>query len=60
MKNISTDSIDSTRHVFFMPEGKEEEVTANVDKFGDSYARDTTVDELKDVRTPLSARTDFE
>ena len=28
---------------------REEEITANVDKFSDSYARDTTVDELKDV-----------
>ncbi|KAI2728363.1 hypothetical protein CBS147354_2283 [Penicillium roqueforti] len=37
------------RHMFFMTEDKEEEVTANVDKFMDSYARDTTVDELKDV-----------
>ncbi|CAL5871082.1 uncharacterized protein PFLUO_LOCUS5328 [Penicillium psychrofluorescens] len=37
------------RHMFFMTQGKEEEVTANTDQFMDSYARDTTVDELKDI-----------
>jgi hypothetical protein len=42
-------SIDFYRHMFFMTEEKEEEVAANVDKFMDSYARDTTVNELKDV-----------
>lgn len=35
--------------MFFMTEEKEEEVAANVDKFMDSYARDATVNELKDV-----------
>lgn len=44
--------IDFYRHMFFMTEDKEEEVAANVDKFMDSYARDTTVDELKDVWHP--------
>lgn len=44
------------RHMFFMTQGKEEEVTANTDQFMDSYARDTTVDELKDVRDfPIKA-----
>lgn len=38
--------------MFFMTEDNEEEVAANVDKFMDSYARDTTVDELKDVWDP--------
>jgi DNA ligase-4 len=38
--------------MFFMTEEKEEEVAANVDKFMDSYARDTTVNELKDVGRP--------
>ncbi|KAJ5832214.1 Nucleic acid-binding OB-fold [Penicillium riverlandense] len=37
------------RHMFFTAEGKEAEVTANTDRFMDSYARDTTVDELKDI-----------
>ncbi|KAJ5783003.1 Nucleic acid-binding OB-fold [Penicillium paradoxum] len=37
------------KHMFFMTEGTEEEVTANVDKFMDSYTRDTTVDELTDI-----------
>lgn len=44
--------IDFYRHMFFMTEDKEEEVAANVDKFMDSYARDTTVNELKDVWHP--------
>jgi DNA ligase-4 len=35
--------------MFFIMEDREEEITANVDKFSDSYARDTTADELKDV-----------
>ena len=35
--------------MFFTTEDKEEEIAANADPFMDSYARDTTVDELKDV-----------
>lgn len=38
--------------MFFTMEDKEEEISVNVDPFMDSYARDTTVDELKDVRCP--------
>jgi DNA ligase-4 len=30
-------------------EDKEEEIAANVDKYMDSYARDTNVDELNEV-----------
>lgn len=41
--------IDFYRHMFFMREDEEEEVVANVDQFMDSYARDTTVEELKEV-----------
>lgn len=36
--------------MFFTTEGKQEETESNIDQFNDSYARDTTVDELKDVR----------
>lgn len=39
----------ASRHMFFVTEDREDEITANVDKFADSYARDTTMDELKDV-----------
>ncbi|KAJ5101780.1 Nucleic acid-binding OB-fold-containing protein [Penicillium alfredii] len=37
------------RHMFFVMEDKKDEITGNVDLFMDSYARDTTVDELKDI-----------
>jgi DNA ligase-4 len=40
---------DFDRHMFFTMEDKEEEIAANVDKYTDSYARDTNVDELKEV-----------
>lgn len=38
--------------MFFIMQDREEEFTMNVDQFSDSYARDTTVDELKEVRSP--------
>jgi DNA ligase-4 len=38
-----------------MTEDKEEEIAASVDRFNDSYARDTNIDELKDVRTPSAS-----
>jgi DNA ligase-4 len=37
------------RHIFFAPEGKKEEIEDGVDQFNDSYARNTSPDELKDV-----------
>ena len=40
--------------MFFIMEDKEEEFTCNVDQFFDSYARDTTVDELTEVRDRAS------
>lgn len=50
-------SIDTTlilifqyRHMFFTVEDQDEDIKMNVDQFMDSYARDTTVDELKEVR----------
>lgn len=41
--------IKSFRHMFFTMEGREDDIKANVDQFSDSYARDTNVDELKEV-----------
>lgn len=41
------------RHMFFTMEDQDEDIKLNVDQFMDSYARDTTVDELKEV-TSLS------
>ena len=37
------------RHIFFATKDREEEAAANVDRFNDSYARDTTKEELRDV-----------
>lgn len=37
------------RHMFFTMEDQDEDIKLNVDQFMDSYARDTTVDELKEV-----------
>lgn len=36
--------------MFFIMDDRDEEITINADPFGDSYARDTDIDELKDVR----------
>jgi DNA ligase-4 len=38
--------------MFFATPRKQEEVASNVDQFGDSYARNTTSEELGDVRFP--------
>ncbi len=35
------------RHLFFGVSGKQEEFQENVDEYGDSYARDTSLEELK-------------
>jgi DNA ligase-4 len=40
--------------MFFIMEDRDEEITINVDPFSDSYARDTNVDELKEVRVAKS------
>jgi hypothetical protein len=37
------------RHMFFTLEDQDEDIKLNVDRFMDSYARDTTIDELKEV-----------
>lgn len=38
--------------MFFVMEDRDEEIAINVDQYTDSYARDTDVDELKEVRWP--------
>ena len=35
--------------MFFTPPDKQDEIAASMDQFNDSYARDTSVDELDDV-----------
>lgn len=37
------------RHMFHIIEKDKEQIESNVDEYGDSYVRDVTVDELKDV-----------
>lgn len=39
--------------MFFITEGNREEIESNIDQYNDSYARDTTKDELKDVCSQL-------
>ncbi|KAJ6176959.1 hypothetical protein N7485_003873 [Penicillium canescens] len=46
------------RHMFFTMEDKEEEIAANVDKYMDSYARDTNVDELKEIFNQMNKNQD--
>lgn len=38
------------RHMFFTIGDKEDEISMNVDQFSDSFARDTTMDELESVQ----------
>ncbi|KAJ5568516.1 Nucleic acid-binding OB-fold [Penicillium hetheringtonii] len=37
------------RHMFFIMEDREDEININADCFGDSFARDTNVEELKEI-----------
>ncbi|KAL4785557.1 hypothetical protein BJX76DRAFT_355949 [Aspergillus varians] len=37
------------RHMFFTTKDKEETILNNLDQFNDSYARDTTIEELRDL-----------
>ncbi|KAE8353016.1 DNA ligase 4 [Aspergillus coremiiformis] len=37
------------RHIFFATEDKKEEIASSVDRFQDSYARNTTSDELREI-----------
>ena len=36
--------------MFFIMEDREDEININADRFGDSFARDTSAEELKEVR----------
>lgn len=38
-----------SRHMFFVLPGQEDDIAANVDKYMDSFARDTSMDELEEV-----------
>lgn len=42
------------RHLLFAPEELKQSAAKNVDDFGDSYTRDVSVEELKQVRNLLS------
>lgn len=35
--------------MFFTMEDRDEEININTDRFGDSFARDTNIEELKEV-----------
>jgi DNA ligase-4 len=39
--------LETERHLFFIAEGEREQYEGNFDEFGDSYARDTSVEELR-------------
>lgn len=40
--------------MYFAKEDEKEEIASNVDKYSDSYARDTSPSELKEVNFPQS------
>lgn len=52
--------LTQTRHMFFMTANKEEEVGSNLDQFNDSYARDTTANELKDILEQMCKQHSFD
>lgn len=52
--------LTETRHMFFMTANKQEEVKSNLDQFNDSYARDTTAKELKDILEQMSKKHNFD
>jgi DNA ligase-4 len=39
--------------MFFTKDDQKDEIAANVDDYGDSYARSTTIEELKEVSNSL-------
>jgi len=45
--------------MFFTTKDKQESVSASIDQFKDSYARDTTVEELRDVSVAYESMTWF-
>ncbi|KAL3464202.1 hypothetical protein BJX64DRAFT_286626 [Aspergillus heterothallicus] len=44
------------RHMFYTTEGKEKEVAGNIDQYNDSYTRDTTLEELRDLLKQMGKR----
>jgi DNA ligase-4 len=42
--------------MFFTTKDMKEKIASNLDQFNDSYARNTTVEELRDVSAPHSRR----
>lgn len=42
--------------MFFTKDDEKETIAQNVDPFGDSYARDTSVEELKEVCMEMARR----
>lgn len=50
--------LEIERHLFFIPDVEREQYGDNVDKFGDSYARDTRVEELKELMDRMGVVTD--
>ena len=53
-------TLTRTRHMFFMTANKEEEVKSDLDEFNDSYARDTTANEIKDILERMSEEHNFD
>ncbi|KIX08569.1 uncharacterized protein Z518_03225 [Rhinocladiella mackenziei CBS 650.93] len=45
--------LELERHLFFVPEGMKERWADNADEFGDSYARDTSIDELRECMAQM-------
>ncbi|OQD81483.1 hypothetical protein PENANT_c027G05932 [Penicillium antarcticum] len=46
------------RHMFFTMKDQEAEIATNVDKYMDSYARDTSVDELREIFSQMNKTQD--
>jgi len=45
--------LEMDRHMYFVPADKKDRYMDTVDEFGDSYARDTTVEELRTLMTKM-------
>jgi len=42
--------------MFFTKDDEKEAIAQNIDAFGDSYARDTSVEELREVSTAVTRK----
>ena len=47
---VHVEPLKTNSHLFFVTEKSKSEVDQNVDKYGDSFARDVDVEELRTVR----------